>query len=594
LNTQNQKGVGSQSPLLPLESGRDEEVHIEASSSGPGSPETVRYKGRFLYSKYNPQRSVISLIQNTKILPGTIIIISSPCLWYGLNELLEKITFNGETDNPASEKIEVCAIEADKNLYMLAKDKLAQQKESDKIHFYFSDQLDDFESFLNEKISSGNYRRILRLDFSAGIQFNAAWFNSICDAAEQMVASYWKNRITLVKMGRLFSRNIFKNLSLIKNSSSTEDTYLKNCTGKIQKPVIICGAGESLDKTFSNGNKSFMQEVKAGRYFIIAVDAASQALLARGIRPDAIVAVESQFAIQESYANFTKNDFEEIFLFADFCSRPQVARLFKHRIWFASEYTKCKYLDLIKEKGIIKDIIPPLGSVGLTAVYIALIIRKSIATSVFVTGMDFSFSAGKTHAKNVTASKRMLISCSRKNNAANYNASLLPPAFRVQSKDQSIMYSSPIMESYAINFAAIFSGQKNLYDIGECGIDLHLKKCRADSVWTVSSLQNNNSIALENQITFEQSKETRSSISSYLSEEKDALNELKDLLVNGEKSKYKKESLTLDEQIITLLSPREYLFLHFPDGNRASTLKPFLKRVRAEIDSFLKILNTDI
>ncbi|MBQ1727872.1 MAG: hypothetical protein II039_10860, partial [Treponema sp.] len=225
-----------------------------------------------------------------------------------------------------------------------------------------------------------------------------------------------------------------------------------------------------------------------------------------------------------------------------------------------------------------------------TAVYLALVIRQSIATSVFVSGMDFSYSAGKTHAKNVAASKRLLANCTRKNGAANYSASLLPPAFPVQSKDESKMYSSPIMESYAINFAAVFGGQKNLYDIGECGIDLHLKKCTAASVWTVASLQNKNSSLGQIQIDFEEGKKSKQLISCYLKEEKDALTQLKDLLVKGENSEYKKDGTTLSGQIQGILSPREYLFLHFPDGNRASTSTPFLKRVRAEIDSFLKIL----
>ncbi|MBO4386897.1 MAG: motility associated factor glycosyltransferase family protein, partial [Treponema sp.] len=457
MNTQNQKGVGTNKALLPLESSREEEILIEASSSGNGSPDTIRYKGRYLYSKYNPSRSVLSLIQGTKFLPGTIVIICSPCLWYGTEELLNALDAACKESGEEA-KAEVCAIEADRNLYSLAKKNLESKEESKRIHFYFSDQLDEFESFLNEKISTGNFRRVLRLDFSAGTQFNAEWFTSICNAAEQMVASYWKNRITIVKMGRLFSRNIFKNLSLVGKTESASDTFLQSAAGMVSKPIIVFGAGESLDRTFAEENSPLVKEIENGRYFIIAVDAASQALLARGIRPDAIVAVESQFAIQESYASFTKKDFEQIILFADLCSRPQVARLFKKRIWFASEYAKCQYLDSIKERGIIQNLIPPLGSVGLTAVYIALVIRQSIATSVFVSGMDFSYSAGKTHAKNVSASKRLLFSCTRKNAAANYSASLLPPAFPVQSKDKSPMYSSPIMESYAINFAAIFSG----------------------------------------------------------------------------------------------------------------------------------------
>ena len=41
-------------------------------------------------------------------------------------------------------------------------------------------------------------------------------------------------------------------------------------------------------------------------------------------------------------------------------------------------------------------------------------------------------------------------------------------------------------------------------------------------------------------------------------------------------------------EIEKLLLSREYLYLHFPDGLKASLDLSFLKRVRAEIDFFIK------
>ena len=41
-------------------------------------------------------------------------------------------------------------------------------------------------------------------------------------------------------------------------------------------------------------------------------------------------------------------------------------------------------------------------------------------------------------------------------------------------------------------------------------------------------------------------------------------------------------------EIEKLLAAREYLYLHFPDGLKASFDLSFLKRVRAEIDFFIK------
>lgn len=44
-----------------------------------------------------------------------------------------------------------------------------------------------------------------------------------------------------------------------------------------------------------------------------------------------------------------------------------------------------------------------------------------------------------------------------------------------------------------------------------------------------------------------------------------------------------------EEKLLNLLEQHEYLYLHFPDGYKKPNLsQSFLKRIRAEIDFFLK------
>ncbi len=65
----------------------------------------------------------------------------------------------------------------------------------------------------------------------------------------------------------------------------------------------------------------------------------------------------------------------------------------------------------------------------------------------------------------------------------------------------------------------------------------------------------------------------------YDSEEK-ALLRLKDMLSTGSGS---------TEEILSSINEREYLFLHFADAHNGASAQPsFLKRVRGEIDLFLK------
>ena len=71
-------------------------------------------------------------------------------------------------------------------------------------------------------------------------------------------------------------------------------------------------------------------------------------------------------------------------------------------------------------------------------------------------------------------------------------------------------------------------------------------------------------------------------------EEKNALLRIKEVLSKGEKA-LPTPKPNLSAEIENLLSKREYLYLHFPDGYRfeAGNLS-FLKRISNEIDFFLK------
>ena len=73
----------------------------------------------------------------------------------------------------------------------------------------------------------------------------------------------------------------------------------------------------------------------------------------------------------------------------------------------------------------------------------------------------------------------------------------------------------------------------------------------------------------------------------YLENEKNALERIKKLLSDGRDKEQTQENFELELE--NLISEREYLFLHFPDGYKCDTKNTsFLKRVRSELDFFLK------
>ena len=528
---------------------------------------TVSYKGRFLYSKYNPLRTVVSVIERTTLLPGSLLIICSPCLWYGFSELLSALP----------EDCTLIALEAERELFALARQQ--QPSEAQEVRLFHTDDSAGIDRFLREAAEHGSIKRAVQLDFSAGAQLQQDSYRRITAAAQEIIATFWTNRITLVRMGRLFAKNIFQNADRLGSDAQLAD--IAHCVGR---PIIVCGAGESLDSTPLPSD---------GSAYIIAVDVALAQLLARNVPVNAAVSLEGQSVIEKAYIGAkslldSRNDFT---FFADISSRPSVAgKLPGNTVWFASAYTQAGWLNGLRESGLVKEYCEPLGSVGLAATYIALELRRDSSVPVYVTGLDFCYSAGLTHAKETPAHKARLGTSGRLQPAENFAAAFAPGTMPCTDKRNKTMVTSRILMSYARHFAQRFSGTAGLYDAGFCGIPLGLpQKPLPHGMPGRDRLQHRDDVtqALA-ELAGRVLSDRKERCAAFYAEEKRVLLCIQSLLSEGDKSPQRDAGLTLSEQLRGLLAPREYLYLHFPDGYRLSLEAAFLKRVRAETDFFLK------
>ena len=84
--------------------------------------------------------------------------------------------------------------------------------------------------------------------------------------------------------------------------------------------------------------------------------------------------------------------------------------------------------------------------------------------------------------------------------------------------------------------------------------------------------------------------ELKQEIREFFLQEINALEEAKKIL-KGEVNISENEKT---KKLKDIFIPREYLYLHFPDGYKFSLDLSFLKRVRAEMDFFLKEFKTDL
>ena len=537
-----------------------------------------------------PAKAITQTVANLSILPGTLILCASPCLWYGLNELLAKLP----------ENCFVLGLEADAELHALAKREFDQRWPSTNAdNFEMPVALLETDELLDivEIISAGKtkhgvslppiyqFRRAMLLEMSGGFAFHADFYRQIDSAAENAIASFWKNRLTLTKLGRLFSRNLFHNLARLPHS-----TPLSSFLKKIDRPIVIFGAGESAGHTI----KSIPQKAWKN-FFVLAVDAALPVLKASDIEPDAIVAVESQLAIEKAYIGCTNavssvnnnqaaTSSKKTIMFADISSRAQVtAHVGAPDIgtvsYFASDFSDTNFLKDLQTNGLLPPPIPALGSVGLTATYLALQLRAATDIPVYVTGLDFSFSLGATHTRGAPAHIARLSKTNRLMPLANYDAAFRPGATCVQGKNGAV-YTDQALSGYAGQFAGFFHGAKNLFDIGKSGLPLGIPiaglntdahKCPCADDACAEKIDE----CLEEKVA------------GFFAQEESALERLKELLMYGDE--VRSEKMSVQEEITAILARREYLYLHFPDGYLCRpTDIDFLKRVRSEIDFFLK------
>ena len=537
---------------------------------------SVFYRNKYLYSKYAPQKAVCQTIQNLTVLPGTLFLCCSPLLSYGLSELLEKLDDSSfclfcEFDSALSDFSKAQYSLNDKKMMKAARLNLPE--------------LQSLPVILNQPsyttmegvqlLPAGSFKRVVRIDFSAGVQFHKELYDQLSSACSRAIMTFWANRMTLVKFGRKYSQNFFKNLKLLPATTPIQSFF-----HSVTKPIIVFGAGES-----TNEGIRLIKNAVPSSYCILCADTALQPLLASGIAVDGVFIEEAQAIIKKAFIGTQKNSTK---IFAGMSALSNLSKITKTQniSFFTTKYAKASFLDNLLDKGIIPPANEPFGSVGLTAVYYALKFREDSSVPVFVYGLDFSYSAGLTHAKGTMAQKQRLITQTRLNPPSAYSAAFNPLAEKVPSKDGRTFYTTRTLKNYAELFNGLFCDEENLFDAASTGIKLDIirKKPSDEPSQAESSTASQADGRAQPFIPNTFSDCQKESIKDFMLKEKEALEKLRDVLTGKEKLSSEEQK----EYIIKEASSREYLFLHFPDGITFKYETSFLKRIRTEIDFFLK------
>ncbi|OQX29151.1 MAG: hypothetical protein B0D92_05220 [Spirochaeta sp. LUC14_002_19_P3] len=395
---------------------------------------TVFYS-RYLYSRHNPAHRPIAAARAVCAESRCLYIVPSPLLGYGLAELTESI--------PADSH--VLAIEASQELFHLCSPHFSPGLlNNPKLTIV---RLSD-EASLNavlENLGLWRFRRVRQVDLNGGAALHAPLYDSLIAFALEAQSSYWHNWHSLRIMGRHWVRHLFANLRWL-------PAALPYSSGDL--PIVIAGAGPSLEESLN-----FIKK-KRNLIELWATDTALGTLFSAGISPDVVTVLETQFW---NHLDFHGAADRKITILADICSYPGSLTIPGCKIsLFSSSFTELRLLNRLRTTFPNLPVIPPLGSVGLAAVQLAL----SFSTQpILLTGLDFSCVPGKSHAQSSSFHKWMLFSRSRLNPMPGWSAAMDRPRVRIKNFHGEEILSDGILAGYANHFRKCFSSSRRLFSL---------------------------------------------------------------------------------------------------------------------------------
>jgi hypothetical protein len=403
---------------------------------------TVRYKGRYLYSTRDPLSGPRHRAAETPLQPGSLVFVPSVGLGYGLSELLGHLP----------ERCHVLCVETDTALMALALSSGLPLPRSDRLSIVRLDTPGQAAAVLRS-LGLWRFRRLVPLPLCRGRQLHQSAYRGIQAALEEEIRLYWQNKITLVEMSRLWLKNLFTNLALLPDAAGLDSQ-------RVLEPILVTGAGPSLEQSIRE-----IQRIR-DRVRLLATDTSLPTLAASGIAPDWVCVLESQV---HNLGDFVPAFCPSMRLLCDLTASPTVLRRFPKRTFFSSRFYPLELFSRLERFGLLPAALPPLGSVGVSAVQLALRLTRG---PVLFAGLDFAFQPGKTHARGAPSHLARLISGGRFHppGMGIFEALIRRPRLKLQGREGSPVVSDLVLRSYALQLQRLVEDAGRVYDLGGQGL----------------------------------------------------------------------------------------------------------------------------
>jgi hypothetical protein len=494
----------------------------------------------------------------------------------------------------------ILCVEADPELYELSIKSIDMSfVTGNKLRITNISDIENLCALVRETWGMTTFRRVETVRFSGGWQVFPQLYDSLCELLRREIAVDWSNALTLAKLGRLYIRNALRNISLIPDFPSIADISFGS------SPILVLGAGPSLDETLDALQGRFMESIspESRPFRIVCVDTCLGALKDRGIVPDLVVILESQYW---NIRDFIGCRGWEVPAAVDLSALPSSVRVLSGGgCLFMTPWTPLRIFERLKEAALLPAVIPPLGSVGNTAVELA---RRLCSGKIICAGLDFSFSVDKFHARGTLGHRGRLNAQTRLRSIISHN---YDSSSAVLSKSGLSVRSSPPLQNYRNLFEREFSCDPRLFDITGSGLPLGLKTLSMeDALGMISGGGTGDDPSRGHGDTGGRILTTE--FHGGERRERESLKEKVLIFFDGEKRRLAELRGILtgetagQERLNVLIDECDYLWAHFPDysGGRRPPLGEiasgndnalsFLKRVRAEIDPMLALLEREM
>jgi hypothetical protein len=421
---------------------------------------------------------------------------------------------------------------------------------------------------------SRRFRRVEVLRLSGGWRLCPELYGALAEALRAGIAGDWANAMTLVKLGRRYARNFIRNLSLIPRCPSLSSISFG------EAPLLVLGAGPSLDSFLDAWERR--SPGKAGEFGrpcgIVCVDTAIPCLRARGIRPDMVIALESQ---HWNLRDFTGARSWGPSLAMDLSALPATAEALGGPCYiFFTPWTELNFFERLERAGLLPEPFPPLGSVGLSATAAALRLSRG---PVILAGIDFSFTLDSYHARSTPAHQEKLRRQNRFRGILNQDAAFRNAAFGGLSKSGRPVRSDPAMRNYRDLFEREFAAEGRLMDIVGSGLSLGLPSVKAEEAAAILEAGPGPANPASGSLSGPANPAPSKGLAELIRGELEALEKLREIL----------QGKGAPEELERLLDFCDYIWAHFPECAAAGGRRPsdisFLKRVRTEIEPFMKL-----